>query len=83
MRPPFALGRGTVAAITVLLMVALVAMFARHGASPPPQASAMSADRVLDRCNTGGMKALDDPACQAAWKAARERFLSVPRRARP
>ena len=85
MRPPFALGWGTVVAIAVLLAVVIAALFAaqRHPAKVLSRPAAIAPDPVLERCNNAGMDALNDPVCQAAWKAAREHFLGQTRSARP
>jgi conjugative transfer region protein TrbK len=61
-------------ALIILLGAALLAGRASQGPSAAPVAVA-SRDPDLARCRDLGTAALDDPACRAAWAAARARFF--------
>ncbi len=62
---------------TVLLILvggALVAA-SRSQAPSPIRPPATMSDPQLARCRALGEAAQDDPACRAAWAAARQRFF--------
>ena len=68
--------------VLVAAAIAVTALYFRHngtGASAPVRMPAVQSDPLaaeLARCQTIGMAAKDDAACEAAWAENRRRFLT-------
>jgi conjugative transfer region protein TrbK len=68
-------------AVLVLLAVVVAAVIAFSRQNPVPATSStdplVTVNNELERCQALGTAAGDDPACQAAWKQAREHFFGA------
>jgi conjugative transfer region protein TrbK len=84
-----AIGRAAGCVLVAAAIIAAAVQFHRNGLAPPVAESPTASHvdplaAALARCQTLGMAAESDAACQAAWAENRRRFFndSSPREAR-
>ena len=71
--------RSLVWGIALIILLGAAVLAGRASQAPATKAIvAGRTDPALARCRDEGERAKDDPACRAAWAAARARFFGGP-----